>query len=240
MRRHVTVHRAMSVPYEPALAWQRAASEGVRSGARGEALAILQHQPVYTVGARGGRRHLLADPLELEARGARVLDVDRGGDVTFHGPGQLVAYPILDLRPDARAMRAGDYVRALEQVVIETVAACGVRGERVAGRPGVWAGSPPAKLAALGVRIERGVSRHGLALNVSTNLEWFEAIVPCGIADAEVTSLERLLGGAPPFEAVVDAFLDAFAHVFDSDLVEGAALLEEATAMAETEVAGAS
>jgi lipoyl(octanoyl) transferase len=202
-------------------------------------LLLVEHPPVVTLGRRGDRSGILSEAA-LRQAGIEVIETERGGNVTYHGPGQLVAYPILDLRPDARAMRAGDYVRALEQVVIETVAACGVRGERVAGRPGVWAGSPPAKLAALGVRIERGVSRHGLALNVSTNLEWFEAIVPCGIADAEVTSLERLLGGAPPFEAVVDAFLDAFAHVFDSDLVEGAALLEEATAMAETEVAGAS
>ncbi len=247
MTRLVTVHRASDAPYAPVLDWQRATAEAVRDGARPEALAIVEHRPVYTVGARGGRTNLLAAPAALEARGARVIDVDRGGDITFHGPGQLVVYPILDLRPAARAMHAGDYVRALERLVIEAVAALGVRGERVAGRPGVWAraqsgalpGAPLAKLAAVGVRVDRGVTRHGLALNVTTDLRWFDAIVPCGIADAGVTSLERLLGEAPPFDATVDALLAAFGRLFDSELVEGAPLLDGAAATASTVVRGA-
>ncbi len=156
-------------------------------------------------------------PVEhLEAMGAQVVDCDRGGDVTFHGPGQLVAYPILDLH--ARGLHAGDYVRALEECVIRTLAAFGASGERVPGRPGVWAGG--GKVAAIGVRIERGVSRHGLALNVSTDLAWFDAIVPCGLPDASATSMRRLLGAAPPFEAVVRAFRDAFAGVFECGLVD--------------------
>lgn len=232
MTRLVTVHRATDAPYAPVLDWQRATARAVRDGARPEALAIVEHRPVYTVGARGGRANLLADPVALEARGARVIDVDRGGDITFHGPGQLVAYPILDLRPAARAIRAGDYVRALERLVIEAVAALGVRGERVVGRPGVWArarpGAPLAKLAAVGVRVDRGVTRHGLALNVTTDLGWFDAIVPCGIGDAGVTSLERLLSEPPPFESVVETFVAAFGRIFDGELVGGAPLLDGA------------
>jgi lipoyl(octanoyl) transferase len=167
---------------------------------------------------------VLVDPAKLRARGADVIATDRGGDVTFHGPGQLVAYPILDLR--RRGLGAASYVRALEQCVIDTLDAFGLRGERVAGRPGVWTRPPAggagemAKIAAVGVRIERGVSRHGLALNVSTDLTWFDAIVPCGIADAGVTSMARELGEAPAFAAVAGAFARAFQRVFDARLVD--------------------
>jgi lipoyl(octanoyl) transferase len=234
-RRSLEVHRADAVEYGRALDWQMATAEAVRAGRAtdggGEAVALIQHTPVYTMGARGGRRSLLVAPESLTARGAEVLDCDRGGDITFHGPGQLVAYPILDLH--ARGLHAGPYVRALEQCVLRTLSAFGVQGERVTGRPGVWA-SParsadreqPAKVAAIGVRIERGVSRHGLALNVSTDLAWFDAIVPCGIPDAGVTSLESFLGEglgrAPAFEDVVKAFRGAFAEVFECELVEAA------------------
>ena len=134
--------------------------------------------------------------------------------MTFHGPGQLVAYPILDVR--GRKLGAGGYVRLLEAAVVATLEAFGVRGERVAGRPGVWVGGE--KIAALGVRISRGVSRHGLALNVSTDLEWFDLIVPCGIVDAGVTSLERALGVAPGMRAVEDAFARAFEQAFEIEL----------------------
>jgi lipoyl(octanoyl) transferase len=222
-RTPVQLHRADAVGYERALRWQRetadrvlAARDEASMGAPAEALAVIEHTPVYTLGRRGGHEHVLVDPAELRARGAEVIATDRGGDVTFHGPGQLVAYPILDLR--RRRLGAAAYVRALEQCVIATLAAFGIRAERVAGRPGVWAPGP-AKIAAVGVRIERGVSRHGLALNVSTDLAWFDAIVPCGIADAGVTSMAREPGGAPPFDAVVQAFRDAFAGVFDVRLV---------------------
>ncbi|MEX2228497.1 MAG: lipoyl(octanoyl) transferase LipB [Dehalococcoidia bacterium] len=229
-RTPVQLHRAGAVGYERALRWQRetadrvlAARDGAFVGAPSEALAVIEHTPVYTLGRRGGHEHVLVDPAELRARGAEVIATDRGGDVTFHGPGQLVAYPILDLR--RRRLGAAAYVRALEQCVIATLAALGIRGERVAGRPGVWTLPPNspsggrAKIAAVGVRIERGVSRHGLALNVSTDLAWFDAIVPCGIADAAVTSMAREPGGAPPFDAVVHAFCDAFAGVFDARLI---------------------
>lgn len=228
-RETVQLWRAGRLEYGAALAWQRATAEAVAAGrlpagstagaseARpSEVIALLEHPPTYTFGVRGGREHLLATPAVLAARGAEVVDSDRGGDVTFHGPGQLVAYPILDLR--ARELRAGAYVRCLEAAVIASLEAFGVRGERVPGRPGVWVEG--AKIAALGVRISHGVSRHGLALNVTTDLAWFEQIVPCGIADAAVTSLERVLGAAPALHAVEDALAAAFERVFAIRLVE--------------------
>lgn len=228
-RAPVHLHRGRAVDYERALRWQRAATDAVlaaRPGSRGaEALALIEHAPVYTLGRRGNREHVLAGPAELRARGAELIATDRGGDVTFHGPGQLVAYPILDLR--RRGVGAAEYVRALESSVIETLAAFALRGERVAGRPGVWVG--PAKIAAIGVRIDRGVSRHGLALNVSTDLSWFDAIVPCGIADAGVTSMARELGEAPAFDAVVHSFCRAFARSFDVRLVEADASVLSST-----------
>ena len=221
--RAVRLWRAGRVEYRAALAWQRATADAVADGratadavADGgttEALALLEHPPVYTFGVRGKREHLLATP---QALGAAIVDTDRGGDVTFHGPGQLVAYPILDVRE--RGLGAGGYVRRLEAVVLATLEAFGVPGQRVPGRPGVWVGD--AKIAALGVRISRGVSRHGLALNVATDLAWFYQIVPCGIADAGVTSLERVLGAAPPMRAVEDALAAAFEQAFDIELVE--------------------
>lgn len=235
----ITLHRARGVDYARALDWQFATAAGVcaaraPSAHAGEALAVIEHTPVYTLGRRGGREHVLADAAELRARGAELVTTDRGGDVTFHGPGQLVAYPILDLR--SRRLGAAAYVRALEQCVIDTLAAFDVPGERVHGRPGVWVSSvrpepvhgssrarwvaPLSKIAAVGVRIERGISRHGLALNVTTDLSWFEAIVPCGIADADVTSMARELGLPPAFEAVARAFADAFERVFDARLVD--------------------
>lgn len=214
-RRAVLVERLGLARYDEGLAWQHDRAERVRTG-QPETVALLEHPPVYTLGIRGDPAHVLASAEWLAARGARVVRTDRGGDVTFHGPGQLVVYPILDLR--ARGLGPADYVHALETCVIATAAACGVRAARVPGRPGVWVGNT--KLAAVGVRIRGGVSTHGLALNVATDLRWFDAIVPCGIADAGVTSLARELGRAcPPAEEVASAFLDAFAETFAAHLV---------------------
>ncbi|MQA00487.1 MAG: lipoyl(octanoyl) transferase LipB [Dehalococcoidia bacterium] len=221
----VTLHRATAVDYDAGRAWQHAAWQAVldarhRGVPAPEALALVEHTPVYTMGARGGRRHLLAAPAALQARGARVVDTDRGGDITFHGPGQLVAYPILDL--NARGLRAADYVRALEQCVIDSLAPFGIEGSRRPGYPGVWVDDRglDAKVAAVGVRIQRGVSRHGLALNVTTDLAWFDAIVPCGIAGAPVTSMARVLDAPPDVDRVLKAFSAAFERVFDAVLVE--------------------
>lgn len=214
----VRLWRPGLVEYDVALAWQHARVEALTAGVEGESLALLEHPPVYTLGARGNREHLLTTPDVLAARGASVVPTDRGGDITFHGPGQLVAYPILNLR--RRSLGAATYVRRLETVIIETLDAFGFAAARVEGRPGVWVDD--AKIAAIGVRITRGISRHGLALNVSTDLAWFGQIVPCGIPDAEVTSMDRLLGGAPPMGEVEDTMAAAFERAFGVRLVEDA------------------
>ncbi|HJM88589.1 MAG TPA: lipoyl(octanoyl) transferase LipB [Dehalococcoidia bacterium] len=199
----VRLLRAGLVPYSAASRWQRETAtslrrEGDTGGEADEAVALLEHPPVYTLGRRGGRQHVLRSEAELALQGAELVESDRGGDVTFHGPGQLVVYPILDLR--ARGIAPVDHVRSLEGVVIDVLRDFEVCGERVEGRPGVWVSG--AKVAAVGVRVQRGVSTHGLALNVSTDLSRFDAIVPCGIGDAGVTSMQRLLGVAPSMAAV--------------------------------------
>jgi len=216
MTHTVLLHRLGSVPYERAWEWQRETATALRDGRGLEALALLQHPPVYTLGRRTRPQHLLVDASTLQARGASVIEVDRGGDVTFHGPGQLVAYPILGLR--RRGVGPVEYVRALESVVIAALARFGVLGERVPGRPGVWAGGD--KIAAIGVRVQGGVTTHGFALNVDTDLRWFDAIVPCGLADVSVTSMARVLSQAPAMARVEDAVADAFAAVFRSALRE--------------------
>jgi lipoyl(octanoyl) transferase len=145
----------------------------------------------------------------LSARGIELLRADRGGDVTYHGPGQLVAYPILDLR--GRGLRVGDYVRALEAAIITTAEAFGVSARRVEGRPGVWV-DESTKLASIGVRVSSGISRHGLALNVKTNLEDFEAIVPCGLKGTTMTSLARELTSPPTVEETAEVLAAALAE----------------------------
>jgi lipoate-protein ligase B len=210
LARPIHVLRLGRCEYQEAWRWQVETANALREGRGDEAIALVEHLPVYTFGRRPRYEHLLIDPTELRARGADVIESDRGGDVTFHGPGQLVAYPILDLR--RRGLGPVDYVRALEATLIETLDRFGIRGERVAGRPGVWGDG--AKIAALGVRIQGGVSLHGIALNVDTDLSWFDAIVPCGISDAAVTSMERVLGHTPGLEAVSEAFAEAFATVY--------------------------
>lgn len=214
--RPIEVHRLGTVAYGAGLEWQRAASEAVLAGAP-ERVAILEHEPVYTLGARASRASLRVAETALRAP---LVISSRGGDVTFHGPGQLVAYPVLNLR--VRGLGPGDYVRALEESVIRALASLGVEGERWTGRPGVWvrASTGPsdgelAKVAAIGVRVQQGVSRHGLALNVTTDLGWYDSIVACGIEDAGVTTLERVLGAAPDGERVTRALLEGFAGVFD-------------------------
>lgn len=228
----VLLHRPGTLPHADALVWMREARAALAAHGGPEQLALLQHAPVYTIGARGGgtrgtgdrrgEEHLRVPADELVARGASLERVDRGGDITFHGPGQLVAYAILDLR--RRELRAADYVRALESTVIDALADLGVPADRVSGRPGVWTvpsrpHGTPEKIAAIGVRIQKGISSHGLALNVSTDLSWFDAIVPCGIEDAGVTSLERTLGRAVPMPEAEASLSAAFARRFDAELV---------------------
>ncbi|MGE5346083.1 MAG: lipoyl(octanoyl) transferase LipB [Acidithiobacillales bacterium] len=201
--------------YDAAVLLQRDAEERVKAGGR-ETLFLLQHAPVVTVGRNASRRDLLVTEPFLAAHGILLRDSDRGGKLTYHGPGQLVAYPVLNLAPDRKDVRR--YIRDLEEVLIRTAGDFGVGASR-SDRPGrwssVWVGND--KLAAIGVHLSRWVTTHGVALNVTTALEPFTFIVPCGIEDGGVTSLERLLLGrpAPSLRDVSERFVAHFADVFD-------------------------
>jgi lipoyl(octanoyl) transferase len=206
------VRRLGLVAYADALALQRALVEDRQRDRVPDVLLLVQHPHVLTLGVRndGGRGHILASEDQLAVRGVEVLESGRGGDVTYHGPGQVVGYPIVDLRPDRCDVHR--YVRDLEEVVIRTAADFGVVAERVAGLTGAWVGRE--KLAAIGVRITRWVTSHGFALNVSTDLAYFDLIVPCGIADRGVTSLERLLGRQLDSYEVEGRLVSNFCEVF--------------------------
>lgn len=200
------------VPYRDALERQYALAERRRLGAIPDTLLLLEHPPVITLGRGSREADLLTDEADLNARGITVERVDRGGEVSYHAPGQLVGYPILDLRDHGQDLHR--YLRELEEVIIRALTVYGLQGERVPGRTGVWVGDR--KIAALGIKVSRWVSMHGWALNVTTDLTPFRRdIVPCGISDRDVTSLAELLPGAVPRRADVEqAVLTAFAEVF--------------------------
>ena len=223
---HVRILAAAGVDYESARVWQAATAAAVRAAREApaapveavEAVALIEHTPVYTMGARGGRATLR---LPVEALPAPLVDTDRGGDITWHGPGQLVAYPILDLR--RRGLGAAEYLGALDGMLLDTLAAFGIAAALVEGRRGIWIGPDSEgrweKIAAIGIRVQGGVSLHGVALNVSPDLAWFDAIVPCGLEDAGVTSMSRVLGRAVRVAEARKAMLHAFERRFDARLV---------------------
>ena len=206
------VKRLGIVEYEEALALQQRLVEDRKAGRIGDQLLLLEHPAVITLGVRTrtDRSHVLATPEALAARGVGVYETGRGGDVTYHGPGQLVGYPIIDLKPDRCDVHR--YVRDLEEVLIRAVAEFGISATRIPGLTGIWVGD--AKLAAIGVRISRWVTSHGFALNVNTDLSDFQLIVPCGISDKSVTSMELLLGHSIGIDEVADAVVAAFGNVF--------------------------
>ena len=206
------------VEYVEAWEYQR---ELARRRARGEipdTILLLEHPPVFTTGRRGPGVNLR---LPEEALGAPLIETDRGGDITFHGPGQLIAYPIVDLR--AAALSVVTYVRALEEAVVRTVRTYGIEARTECGMTGVWVGemgSSAEKIAAIGVRVGKPagasggwVTTHGLALNVTVDLEWFGRIVPCGISDRGVASIESLTGQRPRLEDVADVLREALGDV---------------------------
>lgn len=211
--RRLDVRHLGVVAYPEALALQRALVEERRAGAMPDVLLLLQHPPVITLGVKGdgGRSHVMASPAALAAAGIEVHDAGRGGDVTWHGPGQVVGYPILDLRPDRCDVHR--YVRDLEEVMIRVCAEYGVAAGRVPGLTGAWVGD--AKIGAVGVRISRWITSHGFAFNVDPDLRHFGLIVPCGIAGRGVTSLAAMTGTRVDIDAVEGAIERHFRIVFD-------------------------
>ncbi|MBT8399368.1 MAG: lipoyl(octanoyl) transferase LipB [Rhodothermia bacterium] len=185
-------------------------------------LLTVEHPPVYTLGKSGDANHLLVDGNGLSQMGATFVRIDRGGDITFHGPGQLVVYPILDLGHFYTDIHR--YLRDLEEIVIRTCAHYGLEMTRIDGRTGVWTvaakGEPPRKICSMGIKCSRWVTSHGLALNVETDLSYFSHIVPCGLPDADMTSISRELGRDVSIADVMPIFVKHFSDVFDAETIE--------------------
>ena len=220
--RPLEVRRLGVVPYAEALAMQRALVEERRAGTVPDLLLLLQHPAVITLGVKGdgGRSHVVATNERLGELGIDVAETGRGGDVTYHGPGQIVGYPVLDLRPDRCDVHR--YVRDLEEVMIRVCADYGLAAGRIAGLTGTWIGvkeAGAAKIGAIGVRISRWITSHGFAFNVSTNLRHFDLIVPCGIADRGVTSLQQATGREISVGGAEERFVEHFAAVFEREVV---------------------
>lgn len=212
-----TVYDLGTVEYQRAWDIQRYLVEQRIEGATSNALILLEHHHVYTLGRRGSMDDVLISADALAKAGVAVHEVDRGGEVTYHGPGQLVGYPILDLRTIGGPVR---YVRGMEAALIDALATFDITANIVKGLPGVWLGEGPEqrKIAAIGVRVSRGVSSHGFALNVSTDLRYFQHIVACGIPGLNVTSMERELGRKVDATAVRRAVVDTLGHRLGLDM----------------------
>ena len=217
-----SVHHLGLTEYNRAWELQKQLALRVAEGSRPMSLLLTEHPSVYTMGRRGSREQVLLDDAQLSEAGVPLHQVDRGGQVTYHGPGQLVAYPIVDLH----AWEGGPvkYVRALEQVIIKTLADLGLASGTVDGLTGVWAGER--KIAAIGVRVSRGITYHGLALNVNTDLSWFRHIIPCGIDDVEVTSVEAFLGKQVDLGIVAYGLTYHFGNEMGFHMVEADSLPE--------------
>ena len=204
------------VPYRAGLGWQRVLARARIDGELDHDLVLLlEHAPVVTLGRSSDAMHVVATPEALAAAGVDRVDIERGGDVTYHGPGQVVGYPILDLRPDRCDVHR--YVRDLEDVMIRVCGDYGIAAARMPGLTGAWVTTMrgPEKVGAIGVRISRWITSHGFAFNVTTDLEYFRLIVPCGITDGGVTSLAALTGRPISIPDVEEALTRQFYAVFD-------------------------
>jgi lipoyl(octanoyl) transferase len=213
------------VDYSIALELQQTLVGLVKEGRVSHTLLLLEHPPVITLGRNAGAQNIVASREVLAANGIELHETNRGGDVTFHGPGQLVGYPIFDLRAFEPRIGAVDFVRKLEEVLIRTCGDLGVVTERIPGLTGVWTqNNLPGKIAAIGVHISRAVTSHGFALNVNTNLDYFKLIVPCGITDKPVTSLEQEMAQSalsrgrkvPTLEDLAQQVARNFGRVFEA------------------------
>jgi lipoyl(octanoyl) transferase len=220
------------VSYTDGLRAQERVVAARKAGAIGDTLLLMEHPPVLTLGRNSGRGNVLASDEELARRGVELYETNRGGDVTYHGPGQLVGYPIFDLRGDLPGKKGPhlgpvDFVRLIEEVLIRACGEFGVMAQRVAKRTGVWTVVHPGaggsvlekKIAAIGVHVSQGVTSHGFALNVTTDLRDFQWIVPCGIADREVTSLELEADRVPSMQEAENAVAKSFGRVFGRQIV---------------------
>jgi lipoyl(octanoyl) transferase len=219
-RRTLTAYRLGRVEYEDGLRLQALFARARKEGKVGDVLLLLEHAPVLTLGRGASRADVLASPEVLEARGVEVHETDRGGEVTYHGPGQIVGYPILDLAPDRKDVRR--HVRSVEEGMIRALAEHRIQAARIAKWPGVWVGSEPGgdarKIGAVGVHIARWITTHGFALNVNSALEDFQLIVACGIREAGVTSMERELGHRVDVSVVEETLARAFGAVLEAEL----------------------
>jgi len=213
----INVVQLGQVEYSVALDLQRSLVALRKEGKIADTLLLLEHPPVITLGRNADRGNVLASEEALRQRGVALFECDRGGDVTYHGPGQLVGYPIFDLRGFEPRLGAVAFVRRVEEALIRTCADFGIEAERVAGRTGVW--TRGGKIAAIGVHISRGVTSHGFALNVSTGLDAFQLIVPCGISDKPVTSMAKESARAPALDEVAQSVARNFGRVFSSQVL---------------------
>ncbi len=204
------------VDYADGLRLQREHVAARKAGVIPDTLLLLEHPHVYTLGRNAKNENILLSAEQLTLRGVQVFEIDRGGDVTYHGPGQLVGYPIFDLVQHRRDIAW--YMRSLEEVLIAVARDYGIEAGRLAGAPGVWVGND--KLAAMGVHISRWVTSHGFAFNVNTDLRYFDWIVPCGLRDKGVTSLQKLLGRQVDMDEVAERAVRHFGEVFDLEMVE--------------------
>ena len=219
------------ISYAEGLRVQERVVAARKAGGVGDVLLLMEHEPVLTLGRNSSRGNVLASDAELVRRGVELHEINRGGDVTYHGPGQLVGYPIVDLRGDLPGKKGPhlgpvDFVRLLEEVLIRACAEFGVQAQRVPKRTGVWTAVHPGaqsvlekKIAAIGVHVSQGVTSHGFALNVTTDLRDFQWIVPCGIGDREVTSLELEAERVPTMDEAINATAKSFGRVFGRQMV---------------------
>ena len=224
--RALTVHRLGLVEYEDGLSVQKAFARARAQGLLGDTLLLLEHPPVLTLGRGAKRENILGGTARLAEAGIEVFETDRGGDVTYHGPGQLVGYPIFLLPPERHDVRK--YVRSVEECVVRTLGAFGLEGRRIPKWPGVWLGEEGVdarKIAAIGIHISRWLTTHGFALNIQPALEHFDLIIPCGIRGAGVTSMARELGTSLALGPVQDVCAKAFSEVFESPLEQASAPL---------------
>lgn len=220
-----TVEHLGTVPYAAGLELQRERVAARKARTISDTLLLLEHPHVYTLGRNARAENVLVSRERLAALGAQVFETDRGGDVTYHGPGQLVGYPILDLTQHRHDLAW--FMRSLEQVLIDTASDFGVHADRLPGCTGVWVGN--AKLAAMGVHVSRWVTSHGFAFNVSPDMSYFDHIIPCGIRNKQVTSLEKLLGRRVEMDAVAERVAEHFGKVFGLEMIASPTVVESHT-----------